>query len=295
MSTFPTIIDSFTTHVDGDVIEAADINAIQTAVVACETLLGITGSAVTGSVTYKLSNITGGDKAIGAAQAVTLTNKTLGTGTIIALGSDVTGDTYYNGGGGALTRLAVGTVGQVLTLAGGVPTWATPATLTDASYSAFGIVKGLTSAAVSGLVISSGVISVNSGVSANNIVKLDASAKLPAVDGSALTNITGANVSSILGVWSSPITQNISYQAPTDGFVVVVATVSSISTQGSIIIFSDSNPTPTTARGVIFAWAAPSGAGSAMTPVKKGDYVLVGNYTGSATVSTTIYWIPLGS
>lgn len=63
------------------------------------------------------------------------------------------------------------------------------ATAGNASYAAKGSVQGLTDAATSGLTISAGVISVNSGTSANNIVKLDASAKLPAVDGSQLTGV----------------------------------------------------------------------------------------------------------
>jgi len=41
-------------------------------------------------------------------------------------GSDATGDTYYRNSSGYLTRLAVGTDGNVLTLASGVPSWAAP-------------------------------------------------------------------------------------------------------------------------------------------------------------------------
>ena len=48
------------------------------------------------------------------------------TGAKIAMGSDAAGDVlYYNGTD--YIRLAKGTDGQVLTLASGVPTWATPA------------------------------------------------------------------------------------------------------------------------------------------------------------------------
>lgn len=60
------------------------------------------------------------------AFAQSLINKTLGTGTKVLIGSDATGDIYYNGGSGALTRLGVGSNTQVLTLSGGVPTWAAP-------------------------------------------------------------------------------------------------------------------------------------------------------------------------
>lgn len=51
----------------------------------------------------------------------TLTNKTLSTGTKILLGSDATGDIYYNGGSGTTARLADVATGNVL-LSGGVGT-----------------------------------------------------------------------------------------------------------------------------------------------------------------------------
>ena len=46
-----------------------------------------------------------------------------------------TGDTLYASAANTISKLAVGTVGQVLTLAGGVPTWATPAAGTVTSVS----------------------------------------------------------------------------------------------------------------------------------------------------------------
>ena len=53
----------------------------------------------------------------------TLTNKTL-TSPTINVTSDATGDIYYRTAGGAFARLPVGTDGQVLTLASGLPSWA---------------------------------------------------------------------------------------------------------------------------------------------------------------------------
>ncbi|QDK45922.1 hypothetical protein DOM22_12555 [Bdellovibrio sp. ZAP7] len=84
----------------------------------------------------------------------------------------------------------------------------------DASYTAKGLVQPMTDAATSGILISSGVIKVNYGTSANQIVKLDASAKLPAVDGSQLTGIlpTGASAGQVLTSsgstlsWTTPST-----------------------------------------------------------------------------------------
>lgn len=52
----------------------------------------------------------------------TLTNKTL-TSPVLNVGSDATGDIYYRNGSGVLTRLAIGTTGQVLNVSGGLPAW----------------------------------------------------------------------------------------------------------------------------------------------------------------------------
>lgn len=53
----------------------------------------------------------------------TLTNKTL-TSPKINLTSDATGDIYYRNVSGILTRLGIGSDGEVLTLASGLPSWA---------------------------------------------------------------------------------------------------------------------------------------------------------------------------
>ncbi len=55
----------------------------------------------------------------------TFTNKTL-TSPVINVTSDTTGDTYYRSSGGIFTRLPIGSSGQVLTVASGLPSWATP-------------------------------------------------------------------------------------------------------------------------------------------------------------------------
>ena len=65
------------------------------------------------------------DTLVGRNTTDTLVNKTL-TSPIINVGSDATGDIYYRNSGGAFTRLAIGTTGQVLNVGGsGVPAWAT--------------------------------------------------------------------------------------------------------------------------------------------------------------------------
>src|SRR5215470_2017743 len=64
---------------------------------------------------------------LAAAQA--FTNKTVTSstnvlgGVTMTLGSDATGDIYYRSSGGLLTRLAIGSATQVLTVSGGLPSW----------------------------------------------------------------------------------------------------------------------------------------------------------------------------
>jgi hypothetical protein len=59
----------------------------------------------------------------------TVTAGTLSTGAVIAgvtitVGSDATGDLYYRNASGIFTRLGIGSAAQVLTVAGGLPSWA---------------------------------------------------------------------------------------------------------------------------------------------------------------------------
>lgn len=56
----------------------------------------------------------------------TLTHKTL-TSPKINVGSDATGDLYYRSSG-ILTRLPIGSSGNILTVSGGIPSWAAPTT-----------------------------------------------------------------------------------------------------------------------------------------------------------------------
>jgi hypothetical protein len=65
--------------------------------------------------------------AVGTSDTQTLTNKTLGSGTAVTLGSDATGDVYYRDSGGNFTRLGIGSAGQVLSVSGGLPSWASAA------------------------------------------------------------------------------------------------------------------------------------------------------------------------
>ena len=91
-----------------------------------------------GSVTLTLPDAT--DTLVARATADTLTNKTLTSstdvlgGVTMTLGSDATGDIYYRAAGGALTRLGLGSSGQVLSVSASLPAWtsAGATTITEA-------------------------------------------------------------------------------------------------------------------------------------------------------------------
>lgn len=72
------------------------------------------------------TGITGG----GTSGAVTITNDMATTIT-------TNGDLIYGTGSGTYTRRAIGSTNQVLTVSGGVPTWATPAATVPANATAF--------------------------------------------------------------------------------------------------------------------------------------------------------------
>jgi hypothetical protein len=91
----------------------------------------ITGTIATNFTTAKTITIPDAtDTLVGRATTDTLTNKTLTspaltTPTISTLTTN--GDLVYGTGSGALSRLGIGSTSQILTVAGGVPSWATPA------------------------------------------------------------------------------------------------------------------------------------------------------------------------
>ena len=138
---------------------------------------------------------------VGTATTQTLTNKTLTSPTITGATlttSSVNGITLSTSAGSTNYLSGDGTYSGV--------------TVSNATYATTGAVQGLTDAATSGLTISSGVISVNSGTAANQIVKLNGSAQLPAVDGSLLTSIgVYKNGSTTRDVSDSSGTQTIAH------------------------------------------------------------------------------------
>lgn len=128
--------------VTGTVVTTGNLSAITT----------LTSPTITGAVFNDGSVVFEGATADAFETTLAITDPTAdrtitfpdSTGTV-ALTSGVinnsllttTGDTIYASSSSTPARLAVGTTGQVLTVAGGVPTWATPAAGTTANDQAF--------------------------------------------------------------------------------------------------------------------------------------------------------------
>jgi len=81
---------------------------------------GISGGGTSGTVTVSIDTAVTAD----LTTAQTMTNKTLTTPKISNYTTN--GDLVYGTGSSVITRLGIGSTSQVLTVAGGVPVWATP-------------------------------------------------------------------------------------------------------------------------------------------------------------------------
>lgn len=94
----------------------------------------VKGSTTVFGTTNRIS-VTGGDTIdiastyVGQTSITTLGTVTTGTWSAVigqatmTLGSDATGDIYYRNSGGKLTRLGIGSAGQVLGVSAGIPAW----------------------------------------------------------------------------------------------------------------------------------------------------------------------------
>jgi len=89
-SNFPTSVDSFTSKVDSvDYPKAADVDDLQNAVVTVQTKVGVTGSADTNSLDYKIANMWKTIYPIGCIfeSVVSTSPQTLFGGTWVAFGT----------------------------------------------------------------------------------------------------------------------------------------------------------------------------------------------------------------
>lgn len=156
--TYPTSLDTLTTGIGTTGQTLASPNHItqhnneSLAIQALEAKVGVNSSAVTTSHDYKLSGVTGSDKAVSKTGVEVLTNKTLTTPVIttptFTLGSDATGDIWYRHSDGTMKRLGIGTAAQVLNVTSGVPAWRDETSVVNASTTVKGVVELATAAEI---------------------------------------------------------------------------------------------------------------------------------------------------
>lgn len=212
--TYPTTLDSFPNPTSTDLLENAtaaldhDVqhSNANDAIEALEAKVGANSSAVTTSHDYKLSGVTGSDKAVSKTGTETLTNKTL-TAPQINMGSDATGDMYYRTAGGAFARLPIGTSGQIIqTSVAGIPEWTANPSVSDASTTVKGVVEIATTSEITAGTSTGGTgailvvpASAVGSVGASKIVQFNSSTQYPAADGSLITNIQAHKITRLAG------------------------------------------------------------------------------------------------
>jgi hypothetical protein len=206
----------------------------------------------TGTDTSSVAFGTGGTVAytnVAALSSLTsvgaLTTGSLGTGFVIGgvtmtLGSDATGDTYYRASTGVLTRLGIGTTGQVLTVAAGLPSWAAASSAVSSVVNSDGT---LTISPTTGSVVAS--LALGHANSWTGIqTDLQANIQVTSTDGFVLSNNTASLVGTtaqwsprlhfIGSAWKSAATA----ASQTDDWIVEEQTVTGSAVTASNLVFS---------------------------------------------------------
>ena len=228
-----------------------------------------------GTPTLTLPIVT--DTLVGRTTTDTLTNKTLASttdtigGVTMGLGSDATGDIYYRSSLGVLTRLAIGTAAQVLTVTTGLPSWAAAAATppggasTQLQYNNAGAFGGITGATSNGTAVTFSSGNLLHGGATSGTTTLNASAvasgtlTLPAATDTlvgrattdTLTNKTLSSTTDVLGgvtmTLGSDATGDIYYRSN-----LGVLTRLAIGTSAQVL---------TVTAGLLPSWAAATGGG----------------------------------
>jgi hypothetical protein len=157
--------------IDGTTIGGSTAAAVTGTVVTANTYFSGAGTNLTGTA----SGLSIGGNAATATSAVSATTAT-------NLAGGASGSVPYQTAPSTTTFLAAGSNGQVLTLASGVPSWATPTTGTVTSVSGTGTVSGIS---LSGTVTSSGSLTLGG--------TLDLSSP-PVIGGTTPNTITGTTI-----------------------------------------------------------------------------------------------------
>jgi len=186
------------------------------------------------------------------------------TGIYINLNSNGLGDTYYHNASGYFTRLVIGSAGQVMTVSGGLPSWATP--------SGGGTVTNVSSA------------NANATVATQTTTPVITIVNSPAVGG-----ITITGTPSVGQIPTATSGTAATWQTPASGFA------DPMTTRGDLIFRNASNVTARLGRGTAtqvltsdgtdLSWATPSGGGGWATT---GATALTGAVDIQGTTTNTI-------
>lgn len=241
-TTFPTTKQTIPNPTATDLLENASPTldhdyqhaTINDTVEALEDKVGIDGSVVTTSHSYKLALITGANQAVSTdGTGQTLTNITL-TNPQMNFGGDATGDMYYRSALGTTARLPIGTAGQIIqTSVAGIPEWIANPSASDASTTVKGVVEIATTAQITAgtgagetgalLVVPASAVGA---VGASKLVQFTSGGLYPAADGSNITNINSGTASYVSSVQNPSGSTNTNVDTTiTCGFVPKVITI----------------------------------------------------------------------
>jgi hypothetical protein len=126
-----------------------------------------------------------------------------------------TGDMIYSSPGSTPVRLGIGSTGQVVTVAGGVPSWATPASPAN-DYAAVSAFESTTSTSYTNLATSGPAVTVTTGTKALVIVsaRIVNSTNNNSLQAWMSYGVTGATTTSASDTWALAVSgiQSIAYQ-----------------------------------------------------------------------------------
>jgi len=160
--------------IDGATIGGTTAGAVTGTTITANTQFTGSGAGLTGTA----ASLSIGGNAATATSATSATSATTATN----LAGGAAGSVPYQASSGSTSMLAAGSNGQVLTLASGVPSWATPTVGTVTSVSGTGTVSGIS---LSGTVTTSGDLTLGG--------TLDLSAP-PAIGGTTANTVRGTTI-----------------------------------------------------------------------------------------------------
>ena len=197
--------------------------------------------------------------------------------------SYVIGNLLYASTTTALTKLAIGTTGQVLTVAGGVPSWATPTTGTVTSVAGTGTVNGLT---LTGTVTSSGSLTLGGTLDLSSPPTIGgttaAAASFTTLNSSGATRLGGASGNQSLQV--NNVASAVNYAQIVGAVTGAAPTLSAQGTDTNIGLVLNGKGTGVVALG----GSTVANSAAQFVPTASGANYLTFTGTASGSFSTTI-------